>query len=261
MDKRKDIHGGHRERLRQRLINEGSDNFEPHELLEFLLYYAIPRLNVNTLAHDLLNYFGSFRNVLGAEIPELMQVKGMGEHAARWLHLLGSCIDHCGQLEAPGFLDLSTAARVIKNIQDMDPPPAAPCLMQLCLNRKNHLLYRRIICNSRDWGTPEILREAIRDVFSTGAQFVILLLFTNDKSNKPSANDLLRVRDYAHALNTADSVLLDMILIHGDKYYSLRRYDQIPDPQNDSKIRMMCEKYISDPFDAVEADNKPINLS
>lgn len=254
MDKRKDIHGGHRERLRQRLINEGTDNFEPHELLEFLLYYAIPRMNVNTLAHDLLNYFGSFRNVLGAEIPELMQVKGMGEHAARWLHLLGICADHCGQLEANGFPDLSTAARAIKSVREMDPPPAAPCLMQLCLNRKNQLLYRRIICRTREWGTPEILREAIRDVFSTGAQFVILLLFTNDESDTPSANDLLKIQDYAHALNTADSVLLDMILIHGDRYYSLRHYDQIPDLQNDSGIRMMCEKYISDSSDSAIAE-------
>ena len=87
MDKRNELHGGHRERLRQRLMTEGVDNFEPHELLEFLLYYAIPRQNVNLLAHELLNTFGNLRNVLGADPSELTQVKGMGENAALWLQM------------------------------------------------------------------------------------------------------------------------------------------------------------------------------
>ena len=246
MDKRTNIHGGHRERLRQRLINEGVDNFEPHELLEFLLYYAIPRINVNTLAHDLLNYFGTLRNVLNADISELMQVKGMGEHAARWLHLVGRCTDACGQLEPDGFLNFSTAVHVIKSIKTMNPPPDAPCLMQLCLNRKNCLLYRRIICSSRDWGEPEILREAIRDVFSTGAQSVILILFVGDEKPAPGEYDLQKAKEYAYALNTADSILLDLILIRKDNHYSLRLHNQIPNLQNDSEVRMICEKYLSD---------------
>lgn len=259
MEKRIDVHGGHRERLRQRLINEGVDNFEPHELLEFLLYYAIPRLNVNMLAHNLLNYFGSLRNVLDADITELMQVKGMGEHAARWLHLVGKCTDVCGQLEVNGFLDFSTAVRVVKNTKEMNPPQSAPCLIQVCLNRKNHLLYRRIICTSRDWGIPEILRESIRDVFSTGAQSVILVLLVEDEDPAPTEKDLQWVQDYAYALSTADSILLDLILVHGRKSYSLCRYNQIPGQEYNPKIRMMCEEYLSDLPIESENDTYPIN--
>ena len=254
MAKHTDIHGGHRERLRQRLMNEGVDNFEPHELLEFLLYYAIPRLNVNMLAHDLLNYFGSLRNVLSADVSELMQVKGMGEHAAQWLHLVGECTDICGKLEIDGFQDLSTMFRVVKSIQKMNPPPTIPCLMQFCLTRKKHLLYRRIICASRNWGTPEALQEAIRDVFLTGAHAVILVLFSNEDSLAPDACDLQKVHDYAYALNMADCILLDMILIHGNKHYSLHRHNQIPYFEYDPKLRMMCEEYLSDLPAASEFD-------
>lgn len=246
MEKRTNIHGGHRERLRQRLINEGVDNFEPHELLEFLLYYAIPRMNVNTLAHDLLNYFGTLRNVLSADVSDLMQVKGMGEHTARWLHLVGRCTDACGQLEIDGFLNFSTAVHVINGIKKMNPPPDAPCLMQLCLNQKSRLLYRRIICSSRDWGEPEILREAIRDVFSTDAQSVILILFVGDENPVPGEYDIQKAHEYAYALQTADSILLDLFLIYKDSYYSLRLHNQIPALQNNSEVRMMCEKYLSD---------------
>lgn len=246
MDKHIDIHGGHRERLRQRLMTEGVDHFEPHELLEFLLYYAIPRQNVNKLAHDLLNHFGSLRNVFSAGVQELTQVKGMGEHAALWLHMVGKCTDVCGQIETKGFLPMSTAGLVLQNIREMNQPPAAPCMMQLCLNRENGLLYRRIICASRKWGDPEVLRDSIRDVFSTGARYVILVLFLDDERLVPTEYDIQKVQDYAYALDTADSVLLDLLLIRRDRYCSLRRLGHIPDLQYNPRTQIMCETYLSD---------------
>lgn len=246
MDKRNELHSGHRERLRQRLIAEGVDHFEPHELLEFLLCYAIPRQNVNHLAHELLNYFGNLRNVLNAQVSELTQVKGMGEHAALWLNKLGQCVDACGQIEPHGFLKLSRSNLVIESIRDLDWQPAPPCMMQLCLNRNNGLLYRRIICSSRDWGEPDVLREALRDVFSTGARGVILVFFPGDGPLLPSQYDLKKVKDYSYALNTADCELLEMLLINGDQYYSLRRCDQIPEQYLNEKAQHMREEYIPD---------------
>lgn len=245
MDKRKDVHSGHRERLRQRLMAEGAENFEPHELLEFLLYYAIPRQNVNTLAHELLNEFGTLRNVLGADIQELTQVKGMGENAAVWLTQLGRCIDVCGQIEPNDFLDLSTAKRIIQDIRGMVPQPAAPCLIQLCLNRSGGLLYRRILCSSRNWGDPEILRDGIRDVFSTGARYVVLVLFSNEDALTPTAYDLQKVDDYAHALKTADSILRDLILFRDNAFFSLNLNNLIPDLQKDVSEKRMREEYLS----------------
>ena len=61
-------HAGHRERLRRRALLEGIDDLRPHELLELLLYYAIPRRDVNALAHALDARFGGVRGVLGAQI-------------------------------------------------------------------------------------------------------------------------------------------------------------------------------------------------
>lgn len=246
MDKRNDMHGGHRERLRQRLISEGIDNFEPHELLEYLLYYAIPRQNVNTLAHELLNYFGNLRNVLGAEVQELTRVKGMGEHAAIWLNRIGHCIDCCVQIEPKGFLNMSTAKLVIENLQGIDTHLPTPCLLQLCLNRDNGLLYRRILCSSRDWGEPEILRDGIRDVFSTGARHVVLVLFSSDDTPTFTQYDIQKIQNYAHALNTANCTLLDLIHICNGKCRSMRRDGHIPDLQNDIKVQRMREEYLSD---------------
>ncbi len=83
-----EIHAGHRARTKQRYLTQGLDGFSDHEVLELLLYYAIPRSDVNPLAHRLINHFGSLHAVLDAETAELMEVAGVGENSALLLRLI-----------------------------------------------------------------------------------------------------------------------------------------------------------------------------
>ncbi|MBQ5742871.1 MAG: DNA repair protein RadC [Clostridia bacterium] len=75
-------HGGHRARLRKRFSRD-SRNFEDHELLELVLFYAIPQKDTNALAHDLLQRFGSLNGVLNATPDQLKTVPGMGETSSQ----------------------------------------------------------------------------------------------------------------------------------------------------------------------------------
>ncbi len=82
------MHEWHRQRMLERLESaEGS--LQEHELLEILLFNAIPRKNTNELAHRLLSAFGSLRAVLGAEMAELKAVPGVGESTAAYLRIIG----------------------------------------------------------------------------------------------------------------------------------------------------------------------------
>ena len=82
------LHSGHRQRLRERFLRDGLDSLEDHTALELLLCYAIPRKDVNQLAHALLKQFGSLSAVLDADQAALEQVPGMGENAAALLRLI-----------------------------------------------------------------------------------------------------------------------------------------------------------------------------
>ena len=70
-------HEGHRERVYNRFLREGLDNFEEHQALELLLFFAKPRCDTNALAHQLIDRFGSFAQVLDAPVSELLKVKGV----------------------------------------------------------------------------------------------------------------------------------------------------------------------------------------
>ena len=94
------VHKGHRQRLRDRAASEGLDAFEPHQVLELLLFYAIPRQDTSDVAHLLIRRFRTVQNVLTAPKEELMEVPGVGERVADWLLCLGEAAQSYGELRA-----------------------------------------------------------------------------------------------------------------------------------------------------------------
>ena len=80
-------HSGHRSRMKKKLAEQGMDAFEPHEVLEILLYYAIPQRNTNDIAKNLIDTFGSLSAVLDAS-PELLRRAGLTEHQALLLTMI-----------------------------------------------------------------------------------------------------------------------------------------------------------------------------
>jgi DNA repair protein RadC len=85
------MHEGHRNRMIEKLQEDAK--LAEHELLEILLFNAIPRTNTNPIAHTLLSKFGDIRGIFDAEIEELEQVKGLGKHGAAYLKVVGSFYD------------------------------------------------------------------------------------------------------------------------------------------------------------------------
>ena len=81
------MHEGHRQRLRKRFLEEGLEGFEEHEILELMLFYALPRIDTNKIAHQLIDTFGSLSGVLEADARDLASVPGIGNNAAAYLSM------------------------------------------------------------------------------------------------------------------------------------------------------------------------------
>src|ERR1700683_629549 len=79
---------GHRERLRQRFREAGTDALSDYELLELLLFRALPRRDVKPLAKSLLEKFGSFAEVITAPAARLAEVKGLGDSGVTELKIV-----------------------------------------------------------------------------------------------------------------------------------------------------------------------------
>lgn len=84
----KNIHAGHRDRVKEEFLTHGLDAFPDHKVLEFLLYYAVPQGDTNALAHALIDRFGSLSGVMDAPEEELEKLPGVGRHTAILLKLV-----------------------------------------------------------------------------------------------------------------------------------------------------------------------------
>ena len=76
------LHAKHRERMRKRYLATGENGFQDHELLELILFYAIPRKDTNEIAHRLLKRFQTLEGVFSASVDELVQVEDIGSQSA-----------------------------------------------------------------------------------------------------------------------------------------------------------------------------------
>ena len=237
-------HGGHRGRMRQRVQSRGFEGLEPHEIIEFLLFYAIPRQDVNELAHRLIDRFGSVRDVLNAEIPALESVPGVGARTARWLALVGEAAAACGGLSAEDRPVLKNCMDAFRFAAQTERELVSPCCVQLCLDVVGRLLYRRQICGSLSWGEPETLKEALGDVLTSQAHSAILLVYAGERSLEPQDYDEMHAAYYAATLRAADCDLLDVILVGAGALTSMRRGGLIPKEEESTHTRAVREDYL-----------------
>lgn len=82
------IHEGHRQRAREEFLRRGLEGMPDHRVLELLLFYAIPRGDVNPLAHELIRRFGDLAGVFHATYDQLLEVEGIGPNTAALIRLI-----------------------------------------------------------------------------------------------------------------------------------------------------------------------------
>ena len=141
-------HAGHRARLRESFIEKGIEGLADHQVLELLLTYALPRVDVNPLAHRLLDRFGSLTEVLSARPDQLQQVQGVGESAAVFLSLLGQ-VDRRMLLQRYSGRDrrtvLGTPSSLGGYMLALSQQDRYETLRLVCLTKKYELIYEGVI--------------------------------------------------------------------------------------------------------------------
>ncbi len=215
------IHDGHRQRLKDRFLNEGLEHFQEHEVLELLLFYCIPRRDTNEIAHALLERFGSLAQTIEASIEELKKVPGMGENAAAFLSLLGAfdryyqvnknanikilrTIEECGAYLIPQFVSRRNET-----------------VLLLCLDAKCKVL----CCKEVGEGSVNSAAVPIRRIveMALGANATSVVLAHNHPSGLaiPSGEDVQTTKRLAAALASVDIELADHIVVADEDYVSM----------------------------------------
>ncbi|MBQ7800790.1 MAG: DNA repair protein RadC [Oscillospiraceae bacterium] len=215
-------HEGHRERLRNRFLQEGLDHFQPHEVLELFLFYCVPRRNTNDLGHALLERFGSLAGVLQAPAGELKRVEGIGENAATFLTLIAQ-LERYYQTHRNDDKILPTLNDCGNYLKNCFVNRRNETVMMLCLDAKCKV----ICCQEVGEGSVNSAAVPIRRMveLALGSNAVSVVLAHNHPSGLaiPSDEDIQTTKRLALALDAVEIVLVDHIIVADDDYVSLRQ--------------------------------------
>ena len=221
------IHDGHREKKRQQFLQHGLDSFADHEVLELLLFYAIPRKDTNPIAHALMDRFGSLDAVLSAPVEELCRVNGVGPAAAALLKLTPQVYRRSRMAAAERERVLNSSQRAGDYLLELFTGETAEVLYELCLDRKGKLLACRRVGEGGVSSINVDLRKIVENALLTGASGVILSHNHPSGIALPSADDCAATVRVKEALKTVGLVLVDHIVVADGDYVSMADSGQL----------------------------------
>lgn len=216
-------HTGHRERLRQRFDQNGLNGFADHEVLELLLTYAIPRMDVNPLAHRLMDAFGSLGGVLEASVHELKQVHGMGERSAALLCMLLPLLKRYQQGTMGKNPRFTTFSALAAHCASLFIGQHEESFYLLCFDTKMHLTKEILLgtgtASEVSVSPKMVVREAMR------ANAVAAAVSHNHPSgdSSPSAADVELTEGIRDALSLVEIRFLDHVIVGRQDAFSMVR--------------------------------------
>ena len=222
------VHDGHRQKMRRRFLTGGLDSFAPHEALELLLYYAIPRRDTNVLAHALLERYGSLSAVFNAPVEDLMRLEGIGESAAILLHLVPQLSRRAGLEDAVQSAAISSSVQAGKYLLPLFEGKKREAVYQLCLDRKGKLLACKFLGEGGAASAVVDVRQVAENAILTAASAVILAHNHPSGVALPSAEDYAMTDRMKQALATVGVVLSDHIIVADGDFVSMADSGYLP---------------------------------
>jgi DNA repair protein RadC len=212
---------GHRERLRARFMEAGAQALADYEMLELVLFRAVPRRDVKPLAKDLLLKFGSFAEVISASAERLKQ-EGLGEAAVIELKVVQAAAQRLARGEVKKRTAMSSGTAVIDYIRTAQAFAEKEQFRILFLDKKNRVIADEVQQQGTVDHTPVYPREVVKRALELSATALILVHNHPSGDPTPSQADVEMTRQVAQVARTLGIQVLDHVIVGKDGHASLK---------------------------------------
>jgi DNA repair protein RadC len=213
---------GHRDRLRQRFVQAGNDALHDYEMLELILFRAIPRRDVKPLAKQLLEKFGSFAEVIAAPIERLKEVDGLGEAAITDLKIVQAAANRLLRGEVKKRQVLSSWSSVLDYCRTAMAFESKEHFRILFLDKGNHLIADEQQQTGTVDHTPVYPREVVKRALELSATAVILVHNHPSGDPTPSRADIEMTRAIIEVARPLGIAVHDHLIVGKDGHASLK---------------------------------------
>jgi len=215
-------HTGHRKRLRSRFLNGGADAMPDYELLELVLFRAIPRRDTKDIAKRLLARFGSFSDVISADEGRLKEVNGVGDSVIAELKLIRAAALRLGKSQLSNRPILSSWNEVISYLTAAQAFQHNEQFRILFLDRKNRLIIDEVQSEGTVNHTPVYIREVVKRALDHSASAILLVHNHPSGDPTPSRADIEMTQQISTAAGPLGITVHDHIIIGRDGHASFK---------------------------------------
>ena len=222
----RNIHAGHRERVRQDYIRGGLEGFSDIKILEFLLHFKSPYNDTNPLAHKLKDRFGSLDGVLNADYEELMSVEGMDKNSAILISSVMKVSDrYFRSLEDKKGRKLDNTEAAGKYFTELFKRLNSEKFIVVCLDTTNTVIKSRFVSAGTNESVEISLRKIAETVLKLNCSSIMIGHNHPDGDTSPSYTDIGSTREISAALMPLGIRVLDHIIVCNDDYFSFADHD------------------------------------
>jgi DNA repair protein RadC len=214
---------GHRERMRTKLLDAGPDAVLDHELLEMVLFIALPRRDTKLIAKTLLARFGSFANVIAAPVNDLRGIEGIGDAGAAALKTVHAAALRLTRPEPKKQPLLNNWDALIDYLKAAISREPIEQFRVLFLDTRNRLIADEPQARGTVNHTPVYPREVVRRALEHQATALILVHNHPSGDPTPSRDDIEMTHEVKEAANALSIVLHDHIIVGNGSWLSFRR--------------------------------------
>lgn len=215
------LHEGHRKRMKERFIKSGLDDFAPHNILELLLFYSIPRGDTNPVAHRLIDTFGSISGVFDATPEELAKVDGVGENSAILISMIP-------QIARKYLEDKADTANIVGGCSDIGAfllpkfvGRTNEALMMVSIDNKNKIISCSVVAEGTVDSAKVSRRKIMEEAMKVKATRVILAHNHPCGVAVPSSEDVVMTKEIGRLFAQVGIELVDHIIVANDDYVSM----------------------------------------
>lgn len=216
------LHAGHRQRLRARFETGGPDALPDYELLELVLFRAIPRRDTKDLAKRLIARFGSFAEVLNAPDARLKEIEGIGDTVVTELKIVRTAALRLTRAEIVTRPILSSWNQVIDYLRAAQGYAAEEQFRILFLDKKNKLIADEVQGRGTVDHTPVYVREVVKRALELSSTAIILVHNHPSGDPTPSRADIDMTKLVIDAARPLGVSVHDHIIIGREGHASLK---------------------------------------
>lgn len=219
---------GHRDRLRARFLDAGAEALADYELLELVLFRAIPRRDVKPLAKALLARFGSFAEVISAPRERLKEIGGIGEAAITELKIVQAAAGRFARGAVRKRPVLSSWSAVLDYCRTTMAFAEREQFRILFLDKRNQLIADEVQQTGTVDHTPVYPREVVKRALELSATAIVLVHNHPSGDPTPSRADIQMTKQIAEIAKPLGIEVHDHIIVGKEGHASLKGLRLIP---------------------------------